>query len=139
MASDHSLAMRQAIVKKLRVNAALTSVVPPERIYGERSPSAPVWPFIRYGVPVVLPYAQSCGEGNEHSLVIHVFALGPATDVLYGIMDLVAKALDNADLDLAPLELISIDYTGSNPMRDTDQQDNWHGIVRFSAVTLETT
>jgi len=138
MPSDHALAMRQAIVKALRAAPNLTAVIPSGRIYGEESPANPEFPFIRYGLPVTNPYEASCGNGSEHAITLHTFSYGPGTDSINVINALVVDALKDAALSVDPLKLISFDWTGSQVLRDTPEASNYHGVLRFTAQTLET-
>lgn len=136
MAYDHTLTMREAIVQKLQAAAPVTALIPPESIYGEQPPAAPAWPFIRYGMPTTTQYESSCGEGSEHDIMIDVFAYGPGMDMCAKICAAVGMALDNASLAIDPLGLVSIDWTGSQIIRDGAEMSAYHGMVRFTAITI---
>lgn len=136
--SDHSLVMRQAVIQVLRESPHLSAVIPSDRIYGEETPSDPVWPFIRYGLSDATPYESSCGAGSEHNITIHTFARGPGTDSVSVINALVLDALQGANFPIEPLKLNSFDWLGTRVLRDTPEASNYHGVLRFSAQTLET-
>lgn len=136
MASDHTLTMREAIVQKLQAAAVVTALVPSASIYGEQPPAAPSWPFIRYGMPTTTAYESSCGDGSEHDIMIDVFAHGPGMDTCAKACAAVAMALDNAALAVDPLGLLGIDYVSTQIIRDGAEMSAYHGMVRFSATTI---
>lgn len=136
MASDHTLIMRQAIVQRLQAAAPVLALVPSLSIYGEQPPAAPTWPFIRYGMPTTQEYESSCGDGSEHDIMIDVFAHGPGMDLCTKICAAVAASLENAPLAVEPLQLVSIDWRGTQVIRDGAEMSAYHGMVRFAAVTL---
>lgn len=134
---DHSLQMRRAMVAKLRADAPLLALVPAARIFGEETPSSPVWPFIRYGFSPVTTFETSCGRGSEHDIVLHVFALGPGTDETAEICAAVVAALSDSALPIDPIQLQSLDWVRTEIIRDTDEASAYHGILTFTAQTLE--
>lgn len=139
MAIDHSLLVRQSLVKALRADAGVTALVDATRIYGEESPSLPTWPFVRMGLPESNAYEQSCGRGSETSIFVHAFAQGPGMDAAAAIGAAVAAALgaDDLTLDLGAVGLVSCEYLGTQVIRDTGEASAYHAIVRLAVTTVE--
>jgi hypothetical protein len=134
MANDPSLALRQQIVARLKASPAVTDLVVPSRIHGERSPANPIFPFIRYGQADVRPRRASCWDGAEVDLPLHAFSQSPSTDQVANINAQVAAALDGAVLDLGGDLKAHLAWTGSQIIPDAEEATVWHGIQRFTAT-----
>jgi len=132
--ADHSLAMRRAVVQHL-LQGSVSGMVG-GRIYGEEAPENSELPFIRYGLPVTTPYESSCGRGSQHSIVVHVFAQGPYTDLVASIASAVVSSLDDSSLPVDPLRLLGISWTGTRIIRDTAEMSSYHAIVSLTAQTI---
>ncbi len=130
------LTVRQAIVARLRADAALTALVSAVRICGEEVPANLVWPFIRYGMPSETRYEQSCGEGADQSIDLHVFARGPGMDACTAICAAVRDALAGDVLAVDPLGLIAIDYIGGRVLVDGGEAGAYHGVLQYEITTI---
>lgn len=135
--SDHALAVRKAVVAKLRATPALTALVPAASIYGEEAPAMPAWPFIRYQLPTLEQYENSCGDGAGQEVTLHVFARGPGMDACTGICVAIHDALLDDVLAVEPLGLVSLDYRLTRLLHDQDEAGAYHGLVRYEVVTVE--
>lgn len=134
MPADHALEMRQAIVKRMRETGSAVQVICDARIYGEQPPAEPLKPFVRYGVPVTLPYEASGWDGSEHSIVVHGFTGGSKdTDDINALAKAISATLENSELNLGSLGLVGIDWRGTEILRDGE---GYHAVVRFSATTV---
>lgn len=134
--ADHMLAVRQAVVARLRADATLTALVPAARICGEEVPANLVWPFIRYGLPAETRYEQSCGEGSDQSVDLHVFARGPGMDKCTAICAAVRDVLAADALAVEPLGLMALDYMGGRVLMDGGEAGAYHGVLQYEITTI---
>ena len=137
MATDHSLQIRQAVVLALRGVSEIEAVVS-GRIYGEASPAKPVWPFIKVGAMVAGPFDATCLSGSETTFVVNCFVKGLDGSGAYNLAKLVQQALDGLDPALAGgAHMVSLDWTGSTPLKDQQEADGYYSAVAFRAVTSD--
>lgn len=136
MPADHSLALRRAVVAHLAADAGIGSIVG-ARVYGEAVPDPVVWPFVRVGLMLPVPFEATCLDGMEATFAVSGFAKGPDAQNAYGLGALIQLALDGADLALSldAAHAVSIDWTTSQTVRDTGEADAYQAIVQFNAVT----
>lgn len=132
---DHSGVVRRAVIARLKADATVAGIVG-ARVHGE-TPTNPTWPFIYYGPARTTTYGTSCGDGSEHPITLHAFAKGPGTASIENLNRAIVAALDGADLDLGGLTFHGIDWLDSQIMPDGDETSAYHGVVRFSAATLD--
>ncbi len=133
MANDPSLALREAVVTKLRTVSALTTIT--ERIYGEQpSDTLPERPFTRYGVDLITPIASACGDGADVEFPIHSFSTAKYTDQVRQMNAAVATGLDGLVLTLEGGMRATLVWLGSTVNRDAGDPTAWHGIARFRAT-----
>lgn len=132
---DISASVKAGMLAALDASAAVTALVPVSRIYPGQVQSEPVYPFIRYGQPVITPYEDNCGYGTAVSVPIHVFAATRATpspvngeSLCATICAAVVNALSSAQAFYA------IDWTDTQIIPDASEADVWHGIVSFSVI-----
>lgn len=145
MPADLQTPVRRRIIDILKAAPAVTALVPAARIFSSKPPANPEWPFIRCGVPNVLPYAEQCVDGSEILTAVHAFAKSadpedPEVDDAEGpaaaIGKAIADALDGADLLEADptLECRECAWTGTNVVRDTDDASGYHAAVQFRVI-----
>ena len=122
---DLTLPLRQAIVSLLRTDTDLTALVPAERVYGERSPASPTFPFVRYGV------SDIGATGGATSL--HVFSKSGFTDQAANIAARIVEALDGKTLATGSrkVTLTWPERNGTQIIPDSAEADVFHAIVRF--------
>jgi len=65
---------RRAALSILKGNAGLTAIVPAARLYSQRVPASPVWPFVKMGPTQSLPVRASCTRGAVVAFTVHAFA-----------------------------------------------------------------
>ncbi len=132
MANDFALQAREYLVEALRADAALTALLPAERIYGELVPAKPTWPFIRVEPPISAPDRATCLDGSTEQFAIHCFTKGGSADACFIIRGAIIKALDGVCERInAGANRIDIIYNGAQMLRDTAEAEAWHGIANF--------
>lgn len=136
MPVDHSLGLRRAAVTALRADVGLTAIVG-NRVYGERVPANPQWPFVQVGVILAEPYEASCLDGMDATFAVHSFSKGPDAGGVYGMNRIIAAALNEATITFDTAHAIRLDWVSSSAVRDTDEADAWHGIAQFQTITSE--
>jgi hypothetical protein len=127
MSAAPILALRRAVVPHLRADAAVTATAIGSRIYGERAPATPTWPFARYGASDAVP-------GFEIEAPIHVFSKDEFTDDVNAIAEAIGNSLDGKVLDLGAGRKAYMTWLGVRVVGDAAEQSEWHAIVRFSAT-----
>jgi hypothetical protein len=136
MGQDHSLELRESVVRKLKMTPDVTAIVA-QRIYGEQviAKKGSDWPFIRMGLPDILPFGASGWDGNEHAFTVHTFAMGPATDAITRLNKAVVEHLDEKDLPIWSGIKASIGWVRTQVIRDTAEAGAYHGIIQFEVLT----
>lgn len=148
MARDNTLAVRKGILTLLKADAAVTAIVPAAQVYTQVATN-PVWPFIRYGTPSVLPIRASCLDGMEMLVAVHGFA-GPrwqdpatkkrmietAEDHASRLGSVIARALDGKRFDLTN-GYARIEWRGGQLLIDGAEADAFHTVqnLRVRCVT----
>lgn len=132
---DHALLVRQGVVAHLKAYAPLTGLVSAARICGEEPPAKIDWPFIRYGFPITTPYVATRMQGSAHRVTLHAFAHGPFTDSVLKIAAAIVKGMQS--LTLETLDLVDLQWVGTNVIRDTDEANGYHAVCDFDLVAVE--
>lgn len=133
MAIDHSLEVRRAVVARLRSDIGVTALVG-DRIYDD-PPADPIWPFIRYGVPIVGNYEATRLEGSTHRITIHAFDKGPGTAGAMKIGAAVVAAMKT--LAFADLSIIDLEWMDTRILNDPSTRGAYHAVVEFQLITAE--
>lgn len=139
MAVTEDVALRQAIVARLKADAAIAAIVG-DRIY-EEPPSLPVWPFIRYGVDIVIPFRGDGLIGQDMTVTIHGFVNGPGNNVASDLARLIRLSIDDRDFPLdsaGGLLLLQWEQSQILPA-DSANASAYHAVVEFKAVIAEIT
>jgi hypothetical protein len=135
MPGDLTLETREAIIVALRADAALTALLPAERIYGMASDPDATYPFVRYGVPITSPLAGACVDAT-----IHVYADGPSEDEACAIAKEIVRVLGDAALKLDPADpdtpVITLRWTGGQTLTDPSEPDIIHAYRTFAATAV---
>lgn len=66
--------VRRAAIRRMAASDAVTDLVPSADIHGQTVPASPNKPFIKTGVPQVLPIRATCLQGANVNLPIDAFA-----------------------------------------------------------------
>lgn len=125
MAVAPILGLRRAIVTHLRADAAVTATAVGSRIYGERAPASPTWPFVRYGV--------SDAAGDSISVPLHVFSKDDFTDDVNAIAEAMGASLDEKVLTLGDGRKAYLAWQSVTVMGDAEEQSAWHAVVTVQA------
>lgn len=135
--ADLTLPLRRAIITHLKTDPAITALVG-NRVYNE-TPANVVWPFVLYGNPISDAYEQSCAEGIEASLTIHVFAKGPTSDAANEIGAAIVKSLTAGPVfdPAGSLRADAFEWERTQTIRDTDEKSAYHAIVDFTVIAVE--
>jgi hypothetical protein len=120
------LKLRQAIVSHLLGDAAVTSTTVDDRIYGERAPKDPAFPFVRYGASDALP-------GHEVTAPLHIFSKSAFTDDVNAVSEAIAVSLDGITLTLGDGRRAHLTWSGTRVVGDGIEQSEWHAIVTITA------
>lgn len=135
--ADLTLALRRAVITHLKTDPNVAAHVG-QRVYNE-TPSTPTWPFILYGNPFSSAYEQSCAEGIEAALTIHVFAKGPTSDQANEIAAEVVKSLTNGPAfdPAGDVRADAFEWERTQTIRDTDEKSAYHAIVDFTVRAVQ--
>lgn len=135
MARDSTLQLRQAVVTTLKADGPLTALVDEDNVHGMRTPATLTWPFVRYGVPDVLPMRAQCLDGVQVRFAVHSFSKAAYEDEVANMNAAVAAALDSKtiELDTDFSAKAHIRWLGSRVLADPAEANAWHGIAEFEA------
>lgn len=135
MAKDHSLSARKGIVARLRGVSEITSIVG-IRIYGEKVPANPVYPFIRVGLMIPTPYSPSCVDGMDADFNIDCNSTQADAGEAYALSAAVVDALHTKSFALADdAHVASLRWRGTTPRQENKV---WRNMVRLSMTTQAT-
>lgn len=135
---------RRAALSILKSNAALTAIVPSARIYSQRVPAVPTWPFIKQGPTQSLPVRASCTRGAVVSFTIHAFAkprlnggveVETAEDYASRIGGAIEAALDNNRAAFSG-GTIRFRLNEMQLLQDAGEADSFHYFAVVSARVI---
>lgn len=134
MAIDVSNSLQIAVVSQLEAFAPLVAIVPVSRIYGMQVPANPVYPFIRYGFPIVNGFEAVCWDGITSRVTIHAFAettaAGAGETVVSDIASLIVQAM--SDFNPATINVIDCEFLQTRILQDGNEADRFHAVIEFS-------
>jgi len=139
MTIDPTIYARQKVIAALKADAALTAIVPAARIYPQKTPDQPTFPFIRMGALSFVPVRGDGGAGGQVTGAVHCFTKASATTpdaevqaaTIQRRMAEVIEAMN--DIDASGLQL-SVHVTGGQLLMDSAEADCFHGLVTFDAT-----
>lgn len=140
MTIDPSLIVRQRITAALKVDAALIAMVPSARIYPQKTPDTPIFPFIRFGVMTDTPVRLDGDTGGQVIGTVHCFCKASATvpdpeAQASNIKRRIAQVIDAIDnIDIGGGEQMAVYATGGQVLMDTAEADCFHGLADFEAT-----
>jgi len=132
--------LRNALVKRLEGNAAMTAALGEGSVWGEKQPADAPWPFLRYGAPILTTDELSGGlKGGRHRVTIHTFARGPSMDQCAALMKITEAELDGQDVALdfppeATRSATAYELFLNGAQIIPDGPDDWHGIQEFDVA-----
>lgn len=126
---DLSPSIRATLIATLEADAGFTAIVPASRIYPSTTPASPALPFVRFETMDVSPYEDSCGDGCEVEMKIHVWANseGQAEE----INSMLVSIIDKHD------GFVSCDWLRTGLTYDYPAVDVFHGMVTFTITKTE--
>lgn len=136
MAIDSTLSARRVGMARLREPGPVVDIVA-DRVHSQAMVLEPVWPFVKWGAPVVSPISASCLDGAEIDLAVHGYAKGrkedgqvveTAEDFASRLGAAIAKMLDRYSADI-PGGRASFRWRGSR--LQADETDGFHSIQLF--------
>lgn len=139
MTIDPSIYARQKAIAALKADATLTAIVPATRIYPQKTPDQPTFPFIRMGAFSFAPSRNDGGAGGQATGTVHCFtkasaAVPDAEAQAAAIQRRMAEVLDAMnDISVSGLQL-SVQVTGGQLLMDAAEADCFHGLVTFDAL-----
>jgi hypothetical protein len=143
---DASYELLRAVFDRLKATAAVTTLVPANRIY-DRAPldaqgkvNAP-FPYITAGPSTAIPDDFDCMYGEEITIQLDVWSSGPgeaaSTAECRKICDAIKRALHDADdIVLTVNALVSLQWELTRVLPDPNPAIK-HGVVQLTA-TIET-
>ncbi len=125
------LEVQGLIVTTLKADPAVASAVI-DRVF-DTVPKDADFPYISLGPVDSTTVDAECITGFEIYIQIDIWSQAVGMPECKRIMDLVRRALHDADLSLTDNALVSIEHSQSRAMRDPDGITN-HGVCEFVAV-----
>lgn len=133
---DFSLPVRQAVVAHLKSYAPLTALVSAARIWGEQPKGDPEWPFIKLGFQISTPWMATRLSGSGHMFSIDAFVRGPFTDDAYKVAAAIVAGMQT--LTIPTLDLRDLQWTGTTPLREGDEANDYHMVIGYSLIATQT-
>jgi len=125
--------LQKAVYTALTGNAPLMAKV--TGVWDEPDENAPL-PIVAIGEATTTDNSTKTGEGQMHTLTLHVWSGEHGRMELKDIMGLVYDALNGASLTLTGHALVFINFENANDLREQEgERVVYHGIMRFRTVT----
>lgn len=125
--SDVSQYIKAQIVNRLENTAQLIAVIPADRIFPMEVKALPAVPFVRYGYPNIRPYNDSCSEGSEVDIRLHILALGE--DQVQSLAKIVVDAIDQHP------DFFVCEWVRTQLFPDANEANVWQAVIDFYVVT----
>lgn len=125
--TDMSLPIKAAVIHHITSDTVVTDLVAGNRIFSMQPPTKPALPFIRYGTPIISPYADTCGSGSEVGVTLDVFSSDENE-----IQRIAAALVESLKVVEAPFRIVSCDWDRTQFFQL--DQDTWQGMVQFTLV-----
>lgn len=121
------LSARGTIISAMKADISLTTIVPASRIYPQKVPASPAWPFIRLDSLNAVPARYDCAEGSEITGTVHCF-----TKLSSSVPDPEAQAASVLDLIAASIDGIEDCHVeNAQVIMDAAEADAFHGLLQF--------
>ena len=133
-----ALVLQKAILAWLQAAPLLMEKLHGQGIYDHVPPDAH-FPYISFGQSQVYAWDTDSGTGEEHSLVLHIWARSNGRRQVLELMMLVEallEALDSSTLrsDIGGFDLVNLTLQSSQTRND-ELRDGYSGQLRYRAVT----
>ena len=134
MATDHSHDARIGIVNRLINTPSITNLVG-DRVYGEKVPANPIYPFIRVGLMISTPYSPWCVSGMQASFNIDCVSTNADAGQAYSMAKQVIDTLHTKFFPLgAAAHVAALRWERTTPR----QEDKlWRMMVGFKLTTQQ--
>lgn len=138
-ATDLLREARRAALSTLKGNTALTDIVPASRLYSQRVPSLPDWPFVKFGPSQGLPIRAACTRGGTVSFSVHAFAKTLPTETAEdyaGRIGAHVKAALNESRSIFAGGTIRFRINEEQLLQDAGEADSYHYFAVVSARVI---
>lgn len=139
MATDLTRPLKAAVIDHLAASPSLLSLVPADRIYAMSPPATPLFPFVRYGVPISSGFDATCWDGATVRVTLHAFAESTQTRAGEDLALDIAAAMVEAMKVFEPsnLGVIECEWMQTNCRMEDLEADRWHAFCEFSVTVIE--
>lgn len=133
-----ALVLQKAILAWLQAAPLLMEKLQGQGIYDHVTPHA-AFPYISFGQSQVFAWDTDSGAGEEHNLVLHIWARSNGRRQVQELMMLVeglmeALASSQQKPDIGGYHLVNLTLQSSQTRND-DLRDGYNGQLRYRAVT----
>lgn len=128
-----SQALQAAIYEALSTDAGVLAALGGARIY-DHVPRKVNYPYITFGQTTARDWGTGNGDGEEHSISLHVWSLAAGRAEVASVVAAVRAALHDRDLSVSGHRLINLRHDFCETRREPDGE-RFHGLVRLRAVT----
>lgn len=135
---------RRAVLARLKADAALTTLLPPERLYPSTVPASPTFPFGRFDTPLSVPIDGACYRGETVTFTYHFFSkprvqgrivVETAEDYCSRILSAAKACLHERRVPIADGGA-RLRVQSARLIRDFDEADAYHGILSVAARAI---
>lgn len=135
MAADASLELQDAIVKRLKADATMTSLVG-NRVY-DRVPAGPngitaEFPYVSWGPEQEVPEYADCIDAAEIFVTLNVWSRAVGYAEAKKISAAIRASLHDAELTLTDNGFVYLEYDGRRLLRAADGETS-QAVVTFRA------
>ncbi|WOC15218.1 DUF3168 domain-containing protein [Pseudochrobactrum sp. MP213Fo] len=137
-----ALALQKAILAWLQAAPLLAEKLGRQGIY-DHVPPAAQFPYISFGHSQVYAWDTDSGKGEEHSIVLHIWARSNGRKQVLQLMVMVEELMEALGLsgsgssqrpDIGGYRLVNLTLQSSQT-RNEELRDGYSGQLRYRAVT----
>lgn len=129
-------ALQKAVFQALRDDSELTTLLGGQKIYDD-VPQDTSFPYIAFGRTSQRDWSTGTDGGTEHSLTLHIWSRAAGRRQVFKIISRTRALLHDQPLAMTNHNLINMRFEFSEARRD-NAGENFHGLIRFRAVTEPT-
>ena len=126
-------ALQQALHAVLIDDTALMALLTGPNVFDD-VPQHKAFPYVSYGASQVRDWSTGSESGNEHIVTLHVWSNAPGQRQTQEIVQRLHELLHDQAPTLTGHHLVNLRHEFSEIRRERED-DLYHGIVRFRAVT----
>ena len=132
--SDHSLELQKSIFDVINNDSTITST------YGANVydfvPDNSAFPYVKIGEETSVDNGAKTLQGNEHTLVIHIFSQYRGSKEVKNIMARIYALLHESNLSVTGASLVNLRFEFSDVIKENDGL-TMHGLQRFRAIVFD--